>query len=157
MRRAIPSRMRVCSTSRPSISLLALEIGDDRADRGFSAGGADDLDERARSEGLHLDRRLVSLDLSNRLASFDLLPDRFQPGSDLPLLHVVAEVRHRHLNPHSTPFSRNTPRCIGPRKDVGDFWRRPPENHETAAELDHDFASLVKATCADASDAAARP
>src|SRR6516225_9894057 len=110
MRRAIPRRIRVCSTSRPSISLLALEIGDDGTDRSFGAGRTDDLDERPRRERLHLDGRLVGLDPGDRLPPLDLVADRLEPGSDLPLLHVVAEVRHRHFDPHLTPFARNAPR-----------------------------------------------
>ena len=76
-------------------------------DGDLGAGFEEDLDQRPGRHRLHLDRRLVGLDLGDRLAALDTVSDRLEPRLDRALLHVVAEVRHRHLDSHSAPPPRS--------------------------------------------------
>src|SRR4029079_19179005 len=93
-----------------SLSALALDVGDGGADRHLGAGLVDDLDERTARERLHLLRRLLALDLGDDLAARDGVAHALQPGGDGTALHVVAEVRHLHLDaPRHAPFTSIPP------------------------------------------------
>ena len=50
-------------------------------------------------ERLHLDRRLVGLDLGDRVTALDRVADLLEPAGDHPGLHVVAELRHLDRDP----------------------------------------------------------
>ena len=54
----------------------------------------DDLLEHAFGLGLVDHRRLVGLDLDERLAAGDLVPRALEPGEDRRLLHRVRQSRH---------------------------------------------------------------
>src|SRR6266545_1478698 len=105
-------------------SVVGLEEGDHLADGNVGARSLRDLDERAGGERLHLDVRLVGLDLDDHLAALDPVADLRRPGHDVPRLHAVAQVGHRDRDPqsvHPHPFQQllvEVDAEAGPRRDA---------------------------------------
>src|SRR5439155_15331954 len=60
----------------------------------LGAGIVHDLDQRPGCGGLHLDRRLVCLDLGDHVASGDGVAGMLEPAGHLAGLHVIAELGH---------------------------------------------------------------
>ena len=73
---------------------------DRRADRGRLALGDEDLEQRPVALGLVLHRRLVRVDLDERLAACDLGALRDEPLCDRSLLHRVGEAGHDDFDRH---------------------------------------------------------
>ncbi len=80
---------------------------DDR-DRGADGGGLpvadEDLEQRPVGLGLVGHRRLVGLDLGDRVAAGHAGADRDEPGDDGPLLHRVGQAGHENFGRHE-PWS----------------------------------------------------
>ena len=86
---------------------------DHGAERGGAAVVDEDLLEHAGALRLVDDRRLVGLDLDERLALRDRIARPLQPLQDGRLLHRVGEARHRQVDEcHQGPSARTTWRAV---------------------------------------------
>jgi transposase len=95
-RRRDPRQGRPQAASDQRIRTLGtiLEPGDSFADGHLGARLVHDLCQRTAGCGLHLDHRLVRLNLGDDIPTGDTVADALEPATDLPGLHVVAELGH---------------------------------------------------------------
>ena len=128
-----------------------LALGDDPADAGadrqhVALGGGDEF-EHARSRRVDLHRRLVGLDLEQRLPFIDMRAFGRMPAAHPAARHVHVDARHDDLDRHfSDLVTREPPRrrddILGLRnrgflenRAVGDRRFDPAEPHDRGVEI----------------------
>ncbi len=88
--------------------VLGADHHEQRADRDDVAFRDEDPADDPGGRGRDLDRRLVGLDLDQRVVLGDLLPHRDEPARDLALGEALAQIGKPELVRHQNAISRRT-------------------------------------------------